>query len=297
MSRSRNRQLAKQYRRRQAERRAAQRRKNTAIAVGLVVGLLGLTLVGFAFLRGGEETPPAASGATGPTGPTASGPTGPTGETGSAKPGKQTGTVDPTAGPEQVACGADVPEGAMDPKPQFAAPAEVIKPGKTYTATLQTSCGDIVIELLSEQAPETVNSFVFLAEQGYFDGQRIHRIDTSIDVLQGGDPTGTGSGGPGYSIPDELTGEESYGPGVFAMANAGPNTGGSQFFIITGENGHALDDQAAWTIFGNVIEGLDVAQTIQQLPIQDPEAAAAGDLTGQQPQDAVYLELVTIESQ
>jgi cyclophilin family peptidyl-prolyl cis-trans isomerase len=131
---------------------------------------------------------------------------------------------------------------------------------------------------------------VFLAEHGYFDGQRILRIDTSIDVLQGGDPTGTGSGGPGYSIPDELTGDESYGPGVFAMANAGPDTGGSQFFIITGEDGHLLDDQGAWTIFGQVTEGLDVAQTIQDIRIQD---ATAG-LAGQQPSLAVYLESVTI---
>jgi peptidylprolyl isomerase len=135
-----------------------------------------------------------------------------------------------------------------------------------------------------------VNSFVFLAQQGYFNGQRFHRLDTSIDVIQGGDPTGTGTGGPGYTIPDELTGQESYGPGVLAMANGGPDTGGSQFFIVTGEDGHLLDDQAAWTIFGNVIEGLDVAQTIQALPIQDP---AAG-LSGQQPAQAVYIESVKI---
>jgi len=155
---------------------------------------------------------------------------------------------------------------------------------------IETSCGDIVIQLLAEDAPETVNSFVFLARRGYFDGQRILRIDTSIDVLQGGDPTGTGSGGPGYTIPDELTGDESYGPGVFAMANAGPGTGGSQFFIITGEDGHLLDDQAAWTIFGTITSGLDVAQAIQEIPIQDP---AAG-LSGQQPVQAVYLQRVTI---
>ena len=167
--------------------------------------------------------------------------------------------------------------------------------GRTYTATFTTSCGDIVVELLGEQAPETVNSFVFLAQQGYFDGQRFHRLDTSIDVIQGGDPTATGSGGPGYSIPDELTGEESYGPGVFAMANAGPGTGGSQFFLITGENGHNLDGNPAYTIFGSIVDGLDVAQQIQQLPIQDPDAAAAGDLSGQQPLQSVYIESVTIE--
>ncbi len=167
----------------------------------------------------------------------------------------------------------------------------MLKKGRTYTATFETSCGDIVIELLSDQAPATVNSFVFLAEQGFFDATRIHRIDDSIDVLQGGDPTGTGTGGPGYSIPDELTGEESYGPGVLAMANSGaPNSGGSQFFLITGDDGHNLDANPAYTIFGRVIEGLDVAQTIQDLEVQDP----AGGIDGQQPAQAVYVEKVTI---
>jgi cyclophilin family peptidyl-prolyl cis-trans isomerase len=224
------------------------------------------------------------TGLTGPSGPTQ--PTGPTGE-----PGTQTGTVDPTPGPDQVACGAEVPNGASRPKPQFNAPADVIRKNRTYTATLQTSCGDIVIELLADTAPETVNSFVFLAEQGYFDGQRIHRLDDSIDVIQGGDPTGTGSGGPGYALPDELTGDESYGPGVLAMANAGPNTGGSQFFLIAGEDGHNLDSNPAYTIFGTVVEGLDIAEEILGLPIQDPSAGIAG----QQPEQAVYLERVTIE--
>ncbi|HEU4354490.1 MAG TPA: peptidylprolyl isomerase [Actinomycetota bacterium] len=290
MSKSRNRQLAKQHARRQAERRAQQRRKSTAITVAVVIAVLGIGFAAWAFLWGGDEepsasaTPSASASVTGPTGPTA-----PTG-----KPGEQTGTVEPTAGPEEVACGGEVPKGAMDPKPQFAAPAKVIQRGKTYTATMQTSCGDIVIELLADQAPKTVNSFVFLTEQGFFDGQRIHRIDESIDVLQGGDPTGTGGGGPGYTIPDELTGKESYAAGTFAMANAGPDTGGSQFFIITGVDGHALDDQAAWTIFGSIVQGLDVAERIQKIPIADPNAAAAGDLAGQQPSQAVYIEKVTI---
>jgi len=155
---------------------------------------------------------------------------------------------------------------------------------------MQTSCGTIVIELLADRAPETVNSFVFLAQKGYFDGQRFHRLDTSIDVIQGGDPTGTGTGSPGYSIPDELTGDESYGPGVLAMANGGPDTGGSQFFIVTGEAGHNLDANPAYTIFGMVVKGLDVAQRIQELPIQDPSAG----IPGQQPKQSVYIEKVTI---
>lgn len=261
-----------------------------------MIALVG-SLGAFLLFTGGDETPPAATGETagdrdqtGATG--ATGVTGATGATG--EPGVRTGTVQPEPGPEEVACGGQVPKGALRPKPQFSAPEQVLEEGVSYEAVIETSCGDIVIVLLADEAPETVNSFVFLARQGYFDGQRIHRIDTSIDVLQGGDPTGTGTGGPGYTIPDELTGEESYGPGVFAMANAGPGTGGSQFFIITGEDGHALDGQGLWTIFGTVTDGLDVAQEIQQLPVQDPDAAAAGDLSGQQPAQAVYLERVTI---
>jgi cyclophilin family peptidyl-prolyl cis-trans isomerase len=161
----------------------------------------------------------------------------------------------------------------------------------TYTATMVTSCGTIVFELDPKAAPETVNSFVFLANKGYFDGRYIHRIDTSIDVLQGGDPTGTGSGGPGYTIPDELGADMSYVPGTLAMANAGPNTGGSQFFIITGPNGTQLDAVPNYAIFGHVTEGLDVAQQIQQLPVVDP----AGGIAGQRPLDAIYIESVTIE--
>ena len=255
------------------------KRQTTTIVVALVVALVGGGIAFAAFNGAGDDTEAGASGATGEDKPT----TGPTGAT-------DADTVTPQPGPEEVACGAEAPEAATEPKPQFSAPERVLREGKTYTAEMQTSCGTIVIELLADRAPETVNSFVFLAQQGYFDGQRFHRLDTSIDVIQGGDPTGTGSGGPGYTIPDELTGDESYGPGVLAMANAGPDSGGSQFFLITGEEGHNLDANPAYTIFGMVVEGLDVAKRIQELPIQDP---AAG-ISGQQPTRSVYIEKVTI---
>jgi peptidylprolyl isomerase len=297
--RTRNRQLARLAARRQAEKQRRHRQRQAlTIIVAFVVAIAGTAGLWLWVQGGDDETaaqptgPTFPTGPTTPTGPTASGPTGPTGE-----PGTQTGTIQPEPGPETVACGGEVPEAATRRKPQFNAPAEVLKQGRTYTATLQTSCGDIVVELLADRAPQTVNSFVFLAEQGYFDGTRIHRLDTSIDVIQAGDPTGTGTGSPGYAIPDELLGDESYVPGTLAMANAGPNTGGSQFFIITGPNGTNLDANPAYTIFGRVIAGLDVAQEIQGLPIRDPDAAAAGDLTGQQPADAVYIEAVTIASE
>lgn len=276
--RTRDRHLAKQAERRRAEREQKKRQRNLlTIGVALLVGTIGVVLAFMAFSGSGEKTTTASGTPSASASPSAS----PSGELGT-----QTGTVNPTAGPTTVACGAKAPKTATQPKPQFAGPPPMtIDPKKGYTATMRTSCGDIVIELLAELAPETVNSFVFLAEQGYFDGQRFHRLANSIDVIQGGDPTATGSGGPGYSLPDELTGKESYGPGVVAMANAGPNTGGSQFFIVTGDKGHLLDDQGSWPIFGRVVKGLDVAQAIQGLPVD-----------GETPTEAVYIDAVTISA-
>src|SRR5207244_3707802 len=141
------------------------------------------------------------------------------------------------------------PAAASKAKPQFSGPPPLrIDQSKTYLATFQTSCGDITIKLLAKTAPITVNNFMFLAKHGYFDGTYFHRIADAIDVIQGGDPTGTGKGGPGYTIPDELPGGAKYGTGVVAMANAGPNTGGSQFFIITGPNGAKLDSNPNYSI-------------------------------------------------
>jgi cyclophilin family peptidyl-prolyl cis-trans isomerase len=287
--RSRDRQLAKLAARRQAERSAASRRRS--MITGGVVGALVLVaaVVGAGLFLGGDE----AASPTPPPTATPSVSASPTPE-----PGTKTGTVTPTAATEtgDVACGAETPPEAGKPKPQFAGPPPMTIDEKgTYIATMETSCGTIVIELDAKRAPQTVNSFVFLAEKGYFDGQYFHRLDTSIDVIQGGDPSGTGGEGPGYVIPDELNGKLTYTPGTIAMANAGPNSGGSQFFIITGPNGTNLDANPAYTIFGEVVEGMPVAVRIQRLPIVDPEAAAAGDLSGQRPRDAVYIERVTID--
>lgn len=274
--RARDRQLAKLAQRRAAERRAARRRRTTLLGVvGLIVAA-GLAYVGFNVLTGDDATP----SVTPSVSPSAS-----------PEPGTQTGTVEPGTAPEEVACGALKPNAADTPKPQFSAPpALTIDTSAIYTATFETSCGDIVIRLLPKRAPQTVNSFVFLARHNYFDGTFVHRLDTSIAVIQGGDPEGTGSGGPGYAIPDELKGDESYEPGTLAMANAGANTGGSQFFLITGGAGHNLDGNPAFTIFGRVIEGLDVAERIQGLEIEDPEAG----IDGQRPTRAIYLDKITI---
>ncbi len=288
--RSRDRQLAKLAARRQAERDAAIRRRN--LIVGTIAGVVALAvaILGLGLLLG-DDTESAARSQTPQASASAS-------ASPSAEPGTKTGTVTPTAATEsgEVACGATAPPQAGKPKPQFAGPPPMeIDRKATYTATMVTSCGTIVIELDPKRAPQTVNSFVFLARKGYFDGQYFHRLDTSIDVIQGGDPTGTGSGGPGYAIPDELKGDESYIPGTLAMANAGANTGGSQFFIIAGPDGTNLDGNPNYTIFGRIVRGLPVAQRTLELPIKDPEAAQAGDLTGQRPEQAVYIEKVTIE--
>jgi cyclophilin family peptidyl-prolyl cis-trans isomerase len=284
--RSRDRQLAKLAARRQAERTAAMRRRN--LIVGGVAGVVSLlvVIVGLNVLLGDgtQAGSPSLTPSTSPSGSPSP----------SAALGTKTGTVTPTAANEsgEGACGAEAPPQAGKPKPQFAGPPPMkIDPKATYTATVETSCGTIVIELDAKRAPTTVNSFVFLAKEGYFDGQYVHRLDTSIDVVQGGDPTGTGSGGPGYAIPDELKGDESYTPGTLAMANAGANTGGSQFFLITGPAGTNLDGNPNYTIFGKVIEGLDVAKRIQSLPIVDP---SSDDISGQRPVQAMYLESVTI---
>jgi peptidyl-prolyl cis-trans isomerase B (cyclophilin B) len=128
---------------------------------------------------------------------------------------------------------------------------------KTYTATLDTNHGEIVIELDPARSPTTVNNFVFLANEGYYDGVIFHRVIENF-MIQGGDPTGTGTGGPGYKFRDELEGEGKYQRGTVAMANAGPNTNGSQFFICHSDVGLPH----SYTIFGRVTSGLDAVDSI-----------------------------------
>ncbi|MFP5451193.1 MAG: peptidylprolyl isomerase [Thermoleophilia bacterium] len=169
----------------------------------------------------------------------------------------------------------------------YDAPAQVLKDGCDYSATMTTNLGEIEIALDPEAAPETVNSFVFLATQGYFDGLTFHRVVPGF-VIQGGDPTGTGTGGPGYTIPDELPAEPGYAEGAVAMANAGPNTSGSQFFIVTGDASFLPN---AYSLFGTVTEGLDVAKEIEGLA--DPNADP-NDPGAQSPTAPAVIETVRI---
>jgi cyclophilin family peptidyl-prolyl cis-trans isomerase len=142
-----------------------------------------------------------------------------------------------------------------------------IDPKKKYTATIVTPEGDIVIELFADKAPKTVNNFVFLAREGFYDGVTFHRVIKGF-MAQGGDPTGSGRGGPGYRFEDEFHSQLRHdGPGVLSMANAGPNTNGSQFFITHAATPH-LDNRHA--IFGKVTEGMKVVLSI---PERDPASA------------------------
>lgn len=148
-------------------------------------------------------------------------------------------------------------------------PEMILASGNDYFATIHTEKGPIRVKLYADKAPNTVNNFVFLARDGYFDGTTFHRVIKDF-MLQGGDPTGTGMGGPGYRIRDEFHPDLRHDkPGILSMANAGPNTGGSQFFV-THIATPWLDGRHA--IFGEVVEGMDVVYAIRERdPQSDPQ--------------------------
>lgn len=143
-------------------------------------------------------------------------------------------------------------------------PPMTLKPGQRYQARLETEKGDILVDLHADRAPTTVNNFVFLAREGFYDGVIFHRVIANF-MAQSGDPTGTGTGGPGYRFQDEIDQTLRHsGPGVLSMANAGPNTNGSQFFL-THVATPWLDGKHS--VFGQVVEGMDVLLSI---PPRDP---------------------------
>lgn len=166
-------------------------------------------------------------------------------------------------------------------------PPMTIIPAHHYVATLTTSDGVIKVQLLPRVAPIAVNSFVFLARHRYFDGIIFHRIVKGF-VIQTGDPTGTGFGGPGYHFKDEKV-TLKYTPGTVAMANSGPNTNGSQFFIVTGAAA-ASQLKPLYTIFGRVVTGMDTVRKLESTPVQPNPGN--GELST--PAHDVYLKRVTI---
>jgi cyclophilin family peptidyl-prolyl cis-trans isomerase len=144
-------------------------------------------------------------------------------------------------------------------------PSGTLDTSKSYTATFKTEKGDIVVELFADKAPLTVENFINLARSGFYDGTTFHRVIGGF-MAQGGDPTGTGTGGPGYKFRDEFHPSLRHdSAGILSMANAGPGTNGSQFFITYGPTPH-LDDRHS--VFGKVTEGMDVLRSIRE---RDPQ--------------------------
>jgi cyclophilin family peptidyl-prolyl cis-trans isomerase len=158
------------------------------------------------------------------------------------------------------------------------APDVTLDLSKNYSATIRTNHGDIAIDLFAEDAPQAVNNFVFLASEGFFDSVVFHRVVPGF-VIQGGDPTGTGRGGPGYRFRDELDHPHPYSRGTVAMANAGPNTNGSQFFICLEDVGLPH----AYTIFGKVTSGMEAVDSIAGTP-----------LSGERPIEDAFMQTVEI---
>ncbi|MEI6326639.1 MAG: peptidylprolyl isomerase [Candidatus Roizmanbacteria bacterium] len=173
----------------------------------------------------------------------------------------------------------------MSKKTSLKKPKMLIDVNKSYTATLQTSEGDIQVALTASQTPNIVNNFVYLARQGFYDGTIFHRVIKDF-MIQGGDPKGDGTGGPGYRLDDEPFDGE-YTPGTLAMANAGPNTNGSQFFIMHGN----VPLPKAYVIFGKVIQGMNIVDRIATAPTKINRASGEEST----PVTPVKVEKITIE--
>jgi peptidyl-prolyl cis-trans isomerase B (cyclophilin B) len=216
--------------------------------------------------------------------------------TGSSTPVASTsGSPSPTVPPGGVACGGTAPPAAATVS-EFngkypRAPAMTIDAKRTYVATMRTSCGVITIELDARAAPNTVNSIVFLARHRFFDGSTFQRIVPNF-VVQGGDPTGTGSGGPGYTTVDKPPANARYPAGTVAMAKTGSDpagTAGGQFFIVTSataQSALAPGGVGQYAIVGHVTSGMGVVQKIAAVPV--------GGANGDTPQQKVYIERVTV---
>ena len=230
-----------------------------------LVGIAGLAL-GLAAACGGEEEPEPTARATPVAKPVA---------TPAATP-----TPLPTPTPTQTMQQTEERPEVMS-KQYDGYPDMVIDEGKKYTATMETSKGTIVLELFADEAPKTVNNFVFLAREGFYDGVIFHRVINGF-MIQGGDPTGTGMSGPGYRFDDEPVSRQ-YLAGTLAMANAGPNTNGSQFFIM--HQNYRLPPN--YTIFGIATEGQDVVDAIATTPTSGSD----------RPLEDVYIVSVTIEEE
>jgi peptidylprolyl isomerase len=200
-------------------------------------------------------------------------------------PASETSTVAGGTAVEAEPTGSTAEEGSPTLQQWQTAPEMALDEGTDYFARITTSKGEIVVDLFEAETPKTVNSFVFLANEGFYTNVPFHRIMSGF-MIQSGDPTGTGAGGPGYRFEDEPI-ERNYVRGTLAMANAGPNTNGSQFFITHVDLTGRLDKN--YTIFGEVTQGMDVVDAIAETPVQNN---ARGEPS--QPIEPVLIESVEI---
>ena len=201
--------------------------------------------------------------------------------------GAQPAATPASAQPPATAEGAQPVGGNTQRKQYTAPPAMLIDPDKQYTATIETTKGSMKVELYAKDAPRTVNNFVVLARDGFYDGVIFHRVIKDF-MVQTGDPEGTGAGGPGYEFEDEPV-TRDYTRGTLAMANRGPDTNGSQFFIVHAD--YPLDKN--YTIFGKVTEGLDVLDAIASVPV-GPNPVTGEDSV---PQEEVRITTIRIEEE
>ena len=255
----------RQSRRVEAEIAAKKAKRNRNLRnYGIYAAVILAVIVGIVVFRGGDDND---------TTSTTGGTTAPTEST--VAPGTTVFSYGTTDCPPAT--------GATEPQRTFTAPfKQCIDVAKTYTAVIKTNKGDLTVQFDPVKAPGTVNNFVSLALNKYFDGVPCHRIIPDF-VVQCGDPTGTGTGGPGYKFADELPASGEYKVGSLAMANSGPNTNGSQFFIITGSQGVALPP--SYSLFGEVTAGADT--TLEALD-------AAGTAAGTPTKEPVLIQSVTV---
>jgi len=270
----RQRKLARERYARQQARRSqhAQRMRLVGIIVGVCVAVVAVGAGGYvAFAGNGSKTPTAAATPTVPPTPAVT-------PTASASP-------TPSTIAEPASHCAYTPSGTAARK-VGTPPAKPHYKGKTYQATVKTNRGTIVLDLYNSKATCTVNSFLYLASQNYFNNSPCHRLTTAgIYVLQCGDPTGTGSGGPGYKFANENTAGAQYTEGTVAMANAGPGTNGSQFFLVY-RNSTTLP--ANYTLFGKIVSGLGIIQNVAKAGSDNANGQGDGH-----PKEKVTIESIT----
>ncbi len=270
MSKAAKRQRKKQGRRDRIEAatKAARRRRQRNLNIGMAV--VAVALIAFVAISQATKKKTTTKVTTGGT------------PTSTATPSS---TASAAAG-GSVACGATKPPANSTPA-ITSPPTMTVSASKTYTATMKTSCGTVVMTLDAKDSPNTVNSFAFLADKGFYNGLTFHRLSTQVKIIQGGDPKGDGTGGVGYSVKDPVPAGVQYTPGTVAMAktqNDPDGTAGSQFFIVTDATSPIGPNYA---VLGHVTSGQDVVNKIGALPIQG--GAADGP-----PAQPVYIESVTI---